>query len=241
MYERGLSFCIPVYGTKDHVTRLVDSITAQTALKNGEVNYEILLGCDGDADALPVLRKIREDNDRIRVFHDPVNRGKFITENTLAAVSRYSSIIFIDSDDALADTDAVTVLIHKYDGRYDITAFSFRNMRGDGTDAGEQRVSGGNFMVKRSVFMAMNGFYPWRCRADGPFHTRAGRLGYTVAVTEEILISRLLREDSLLHCSAYGANSSKRREYRRMHIQNLERGEYICPVFNVNSNMVELI
>lgn len=248
MVEQGLSFCIPVFGTGKFVTDLVESIVKQTALtdKDRGIPYEILLGCDGDNVALPVLKDIKSKYPDVRLFNDPVNRGKFITENTLAQKSKYSNIVFVDSDDKLINPSVIEILVDKYVGISDIVAFAFKNKVDcsipslKALDGKEEYVSGGNFMVKRDVFMAMNGFPPWRCRADGPFHTRAGRLNYSVVITEEPFILRLIREGSLLHSVEYGGTSAKRKEYKREHSKDLEEGRYIRQELVTNPNLIEL-
>lgn len=241
MVTAGLSFCIPVFGTADYVGKLLWSIMEQ----RGAPPFEILVGCDGDPKALSILKALKPLYTTMRLFYDPVNRGKFITENTLASLSSYDRLVFIDSDDHLSGPDVIGTVIDKYHN-HDIIALSFINRVQHGfsrmkhEDGQIRRLAGGNFIIKRDVFLAMNGFYPWRCRADGPFHTRAGRLGYSSVITEEPVIERVMRPDSLLYCQEYGEGSEKRRNYKHLSARMVKDGIYRPDRLYTNPDLKEV-
>ncbi len=242
----GLSICSPVFKTARYLKLLVQSIQDQV-LPEG-LPYEILLGCDGGpAEDLSEALQCGKAFKKVRVFRSTVNRGKFIMENTLVTKARYSGIVFMDSDDHFCETKALSTVLDKYLPGNDIVAFSLKNYNAEGfasTECGEGdiiRAKGGNFFVYRDVFMNMNGFPAWRCRADGPFHTRAEALGYRTSLTEEVLVSRVLRPDSLLHDRIYGSGTAIRERYKVLEKEYCAEGKYIMDEMVTNSELEEVL
>lgn len=89
-----ISIIVPVYNTREYLTRCVRSITQQTYSR-----LEILLVDDGSTDASGSLcEKLALEDGRIRVFHKE-NGGSSLARNFGMRLARGEYFGFVDSDD----------------------------------------------------------------------------------------------------------------------------------------------
>lgn len=93
-----VSVVIPVYKTEKYVIKSVNSILSQTYK-----NLEVILVDDGSPDACPVIcDELRKTDDRISVIHKE-NGGLSSARNAGIDKANGEYILFLDSDDTLAD------------------------------------------------------------------------------------------------------------------------------------------
>lgn len=89
-----ISIIIPVYNTREYLTRCVRSVSAQTYRR-----LEIILVDDGSTDASGSLcEKLALEDERIRVFHKE-NGGSSSARNFGMRAARGAYFGFVDSDD----------------------------------------------------------------------------------------------------------------------------------------------
>ena len=93
-----VSVVIPVYKTEKYVIKSVNSILSQTYK-----NFEVILVDDGSPDACPVIcDELRKTDNRISVIHKE-NGGLSSARNAGIDKANGEYILFLDSDDTLAD------------------------------------------------------------------------------------------------------------------------------------------
>ena len=92
------SIIVPVYNNEKYIERCIKSITSQTF-----TDFELILVDDGSKDNSLVLCKRYEETDRrIKTIHQE-NKGVSSARNTGLAASTGKFILFVDSDDFVAE------------------------------------------------------------------------------------------------------------------------------------------
>ena len=100
-----ISVIVPVYNVEKYLSKCLDSIIAQTYQ-----NLEIILVDDGSTDGSGLLCDMYSQQDtRIRVIHQP-NAGLSAARNAGLEACQGSYIVFIDSDDYVANSLCSTLL-----------------------------------------------------------------------------------------------------------------------------------
>lgn len=112
------SIIIPVYNTEKYLTKCLESV-----LKQNFEDYEILVVNDGSTDSSKdILKEFQRKNSKIKIFNQ-LNRGLGGARNTGIVNAQGEYLLFLDSDDYLAE-NAIYIL-DKYIRRNnpDILAF----------------------------------------------------------------------------------------------------------------------
>lgn len=94
-----VSVIVPVWNTGRNVEKLIKRLLEQT-YKNLEV---IAVDDNSNDDSLRVLRGIAKSDVRLKVIHREENGGASAARNTGIEVARGEYVIFVDSDDDVAD------------------------------------------------------------------------------------------------------------------------------------------
>ena len=93
------SVIVPVYGVEKYLDQCVKSVLAQSF-----TDFELILVDDKSPDNCPAICDAWAEKDsRIRVIHKPQNEGLGFARNTGMAAAQGSYILFLDSDDYIAD------------------------------------------------------------------------------------------------------------------------------------------
>lgn len=147
-----VSIIVPVYKTEDYLQECIDSILRQRYPK-----IEVILVDDGSPDRCPALcDELEKSHDCIRVIHQE-NQGLGMARNTGLAAARGEYVIFVDSDDCLDGSQAVSRLVTEalkahadivqgcyrrfHDGWY--SAVNYHHLRaGDYTETADFRFKG---------------------------------------------------------------------------------------------------
>lgn len=90
-----VSVILPVYNTEAYVTEAIESILNQTYR-----DYEFIIVDDSSTDRTPeILDAYAAGDERIRVIHNPVNRGPAVCRNFGLASAQGGYIALMDADD----------------------------------------------------------------------------------------------------------------------------------------------
>lgn len=101
-----VSYILPIYNVEAYLPQCVDSLLGQTYR-----DIEVILVDDGSPDACPHLcDEYAEKDSRIRVIHKE-NGGLSDARNVGLNAAKGEYIIFVDSDDFWADTEALQRLV----------------------------------------------------------------------------------------------------------------------------------
>lgn len=93
------SFIVPVYGTGPYLPDCVASVLAQR-----ERDMEVILVDDCSPDSCPALcDALAKQDPRVRVIHKERNEGLGFARNTGLAAATGEFVIFVDSDDRVAE------------------------------------------------------------------------------------------------------------------------------------------
>jgi glycosyltransferase involved in cell wall biosynthesis len=91
-----VSIILPAFNEELVLRRCVASLQAQNYPKN---RVEILIGSDGSKDSTnAIMAALASDDDRIRPFYFPQQRGKMLTLNDLVASAKNDILLFVDAD-----------------------------------------------------------------------------------------------------------------------------------------------
>jgi glycosyltransferase involved in cell wall biosynthesis len=86
---------IPVFNVEKYLRRCLDSVLSQTF-----TDFEIILVDDCSPDASPrICEEYAQKDNRIKVIHNPQNKGSSLTRKVGLDEARGDYILFVDSDD----------------------------------------------------------------------------------------------------------------------------------------------
>lgn len=116
------SIVIPVYNVKDYLEKCVESVLAQNC-----DDYEMILVDDGSTDGSGALcdTLAQRKPDHIRVIHKP-NGGLGDARNVGLEQAKGEYLVFIDSDDYIAETMLQELSEKIEETHADIITFGFR-------------------------------------------------------------------------------------------------------------------
>ena len=115
-----ISIIIPIYNSERYLARCIDSVLVQTFS-----DWELILVDDGSKDgSANICRKYEEDDSRIRyVFKD--NGGVSSARNRGLRYAQGDYVLFIDSDDSIAENTLERVLDKASEHDFDCIVWGF--------------------------------------------------------------------------------------------------------------------
>ena len=115
------SVIVPVYKVEQYLRPCIDSILGQTYK-----DFELILVDDGSPDACPqICDEYAQKYENVRCIHQK-NGGLSCARNTGLSVASGEYVMFIDSDDYLANSNVLGLLAEKTTGNPDIV--HYKNM-----------------------------------------------------------------------------------------------------------------
>lgn len=102
------SVLIANYNNGKYLMDAIESVKAQTY-----TNWEIIIVDDGSTDNSPELYKQLKQDSRIHVFYNEDNKGCGYTKRRCAELANGEICGFLDPDDALAEKDAMVIMMRK--------------------------------------------------------------------------------------------------------------------------------
>ena len=124
MNEPFFSILIPVYNTEKTLTRCIRSVSG-----DDRFSIEIIAVDDGSTDSSPeLLKKIAQEDDRIRIITHEKNKSLLEARRTGVAACHGKFVLFLDSDDRFTDGALSTLYdrLNGPEGDVDVLHFSFR-------------------------------------------------------------------------------------------------------------------
>lgn len=114
-----ISIIVPIYNTEKYIKKCLDSILKQTF-----IDFEVLLVDDGSSDCSGMICEdyATKDN-RFRVFHKN-NGGVSSARNIGLKMARGEWIMFLDSDDEIADNTLDTCYVNATVNNIDVLQYS---------------------------------------------------------------------------------------------------------------------
>ena len=133
-----LSIIIPVYNGQNYIKNVIRSIQNQ----NFE-SMEIILMDDFSTDnSLNIIKKMQEEDKRIKVIMNQKNKGILYTRCMGALGAKGKYIFTIDMDDLFFDYDVISTIYQiAEEGNYDIVAFSAVDIKDYKSDIYEMEIN----------------------------------------------------------------------------------------------------
>lgn len=209
-----ISIVIPTFKNTRFIGECLKSIIDSI----GDTDSEVLVGIDHCQETLSHFESNQYD-DRIRIFFFESNVGPYVIKNTLAEISDSENILFFDSDDIMKPNMVEDILERLR--LFNVVRPMFINFfDGEDTSKIEKTTSHmfaeGVFGIKKSVFLSMNGFEPWRCAADTDFKIRLGKNLVLAGKTKSVSFFRRKHESNLTKSKETNFFSDTRKQYRKM-------------------------
>ena len=175
-------------------------------------SVNILLGIDGCKETLSKVKKIKKRYPNLRAFYFPVNKGTYITKNSLIRMIPKDGIyITFDSDDIIR-RGTIEALVKNTPSKLN---------------------KGGVYCIPKELHDKLGGFRPWRIAADTDF---IGRLSLLTKVQKlHIPFYRRQHPGQLTKGKTTAINSRLRQELRRAIFKNIRSDNpviYIEPEYN---------
>ena len=155
-----ISVIVPVYKVEPYLMKCLDSIIGQTYR-----DLEILLIDDCSPDNCgSICDEYAKRDNRIRVFHNEVNRGLSAARNVGLDNAKGEWIMFVDSDDWVDPSFCSTPMISAQDYNVDLVVFRSRTWNGrnnsiDGIKRTKSKYQEG--IVSREIVIAQGGGIVW--------------------------------------------------------------------------------
>ena len=226
-----VSVIIPTYKNTQFIIECVQSIIA-SASKCCE--YEILIGIDNCKDTLEFVgnNSLFKDS-HIKLYYFSKRVGPYIIKNSLAGIAKYDNILFFDSDDVMMP-HMLDAILSRFHGK-EIMKFKFYNF-----DDGKDYTSVSNltlsnifahasFIIKKSKFMKLRGFYGWKCGADAEFEERCAGNGHEIHRLDVPLYYRRYHDSNITRVPETAIDSPLRARYGRIIMDNRKNGKWKNP------------
>ena len=211
-YEYKLSVIIPTFDNLNFIQDCLNSVL--NSINN--LNCEILVGIDNCEKTLNYVKNQKFDN-RIKFFYFCKNVGPYVIKNSLVKESNSDYILFFDSDDIMKEEMISKIL-------YKLTNFDFiKPMYSDfihgqkfNDEIKTNKYGEGVFAIKKSLFLEMNGFEPWRCAADSDFMGRLYKNNKKFSYTDNVVFHRRIHQNSLTQNPETSLWSKTRANYSKI-------------------------
>lgn len=227
-----VSVIIPTYRNTDFLLECINSIIESA---KGVCNLEILLGIDNCYDTLRfVSNHSIFKNNNIKLYFFSKNVGPYVIRNSLAIRAKYDNIFFFDSDDIMMK-ETLSILMSRFENKQ-ILKFKFYNFD-NGKDYKELEnlsistiFSHGVFLIKKSKFLSMNGFFAWRCGADAEFTERYEFQKNEIPVLDIPLYYRRYHDRNITRVPETDLHSKIRQKYAKIIFSNRANGIWEDPL-----------
>ena len=205
-----LSIIISTYKNVEFLKECFDSII--NSIKS--FNVEVLVGIDACVDSLHYIINNKFPNYFRFVFFEK-NQGPYTVFNTLVKESSSKNVLFFGSDDIMCE-NMVSNLLENLNIDFVKTKYSNFN------DGEKKEVKskvfdyGGIFMIKKELFLSLNGFEPWLCEADTDFIERLKKVNHTESIINSLCFYRRIHPKGLTSNLDTNGNSQLRKKYKKI-------------------------
>lgn len=204
-YDPSLSVIIPTFNNTNYIDECINSILESS--KNSTV--ELLIGIDGCEKTLNHVKN-KTYPDFVKFYYFNSNNGPYDIKNSLVQKSNSDNLLFFDSDDIMTST-TIDEVINNFKN-YNIIRLKYNEIK-DGKTFDKPNFGEGVFAIKKSLFLSMNGFEPWKVAADSDFMGRIYKKRPKIYHTKNIAFYRRLHSQSLTKRSDTGMSSQLRASY----------------------------
>jgi hypothetical protein len=221
-----VSIVITAHNNDFFLYETLDSINKS----NVNFDYEILLGIDNCQITMDSIKNnLDKISKKLKVFFFP-KVGTYVIRNSLANVSKFDNLLFVDSDDILAE-DTLTFVCEGLKN-YDLVKYKFSMFSGKFDINDEKKYQkhettpAGSFGIKKNIFLEMGGFEPWFCAADGEFQWRVEMNEKKVITKKNVGLYYRRHNTNLTVDSKTNMNSPIRMYYHSLKKDKIKNNRY---------------
>jgi hypothetical protein len=221
-----VSIVITAHNNNFFLYETLDSINKS----NVNFDYEILLGIDNCQITMDSIKNnLDKMSKKLKVFFFP-KVGTYVIRNSLANVSKFDNLLFVDSDDILAE-DTLTFVCEGLKN-YDLVKYKFSMFSGKFDINDEKKYQkhettpAGSFGIKKNIFLEMGGFEPWFCAADGEFQWRVEMNEKKVITKKNVGLYYRRHNTNLTVDSETNMNSPIRMYYHSLKKDKIKNNRY---------------
>ena len=241
-----ISIIITAHNNDFFLYETLDSISESKL----SLDYEILLGVDNCQITMDSIKEnIDKISEKVKIFLFP-KVGTYVIRNTLANISKFDDLLFVDSDDILVD-DTLNFVIENLKN-YDIVKYKFAMFSGNfNIDKAQtykkyETSPAGSFAIKKNIFLEMGGFEAWSCAADGEFQWRVEMNKKKVITKNNIGLYYRRHNSNLTVDSKTGMKSPLRMYYHSLKKEKIKNQKYhniekinISEYLEINQNNIK--
>jgi glycosyltransferase involved in cell wall biosynthesis len=204
-----ISVIVPTFNNTKYIDESLNSIINSS--KNNDI--EILVGIDGCENTLNHI-KGKVYPDFIKFYYFETNNGPYDIKNSLTQISNSENLLFFDSDDVMTET-TITEIVSNI-GNYDMVRLKYKEIIDGKIQDDKENFHEGNFAIKKSIFLSMNGFEPWMCAADSDFLSRLYKKRPKIYHTKNLSVYYRRHNQSLTIRPDTGLASNLRGNYSKI-------------------------
>ena len=241
-----ISIIITAHNNNFFLYETLDSISNSKL----SLDYEILLGIDNCQITMDSIKEnIDKISEKVKIFLFP-KVGTYVIRNTLANISKFDNLLFVDSDDILVD-DTINFAIENLK-IYEIVKYKFAMFNGNfninksHTYKKYETSPAGSFAIKKNVFLEMGGFEAWSCAADGEFQWRVEMNKKKVITKNNIGLYYRRHESNLTVGNQTGMKSPLRMYYHSLKKEKIKNQKFhniekinISEYLEINQNNIK--
>lgn len=162
---KSLSVIIPTYNNVKYIDECINSI-----LESGKNNdIEILIGVDACEKTIEHIKN-KTYPKFVNFYYFKENLGPYLIKNSLVKIANSKNIMFFDSDDIMTEP-TIEGVIEKLK-TFDLVRMKYQRYINNKPQDNKNLFGEGVFSIKKSIFLEMNGFEPWKVAADSDFMGR---------------------------------------------------------------------
>lgn len=209
--KKPVSIIISAYQSQKFIEECLESVERQTYFIDND-NFEVLVGVDGCQKTLNKLFEIKDKYRNLRIFMMDVNRGTYITSNTLINQVKHNNIIRFDSDDVMMP-EMINEIMY-YHNEYNVIRLRYVKLYENQKESYHAYAHGVLYM-KRDFFKQLGGYQPWKCAADTELLKRGKKIMNEKSITRPLFYRRM-HGNSLTGSREFGPNSEIRKKYSNL-------------------------
>lgn len=203
-----ISIIISTYQNVEFLKECFDSIIKSKK----KYNVEVIVGIDACLETFFFIEKNNFPSYFRFVFFEE-NQGPYVVFNTLVLECNSENLLFFASDDIMCENMIGDLL--EESKTHNVVKPSYINfIDGELINENSKKIqSEGVFLIKKELFLSINGFEPWLCAADSDLSIRLLKSGQNFKFTNKLSFFRRIHPKGLTSNSDTGGFSPIRKQY----------------------------
>ena len=203
-----LSIITPTFDNIKYIKETINSILTSTK----KYKIEILVGIDN---CEPTLNYIRQEyfGKNVKFYFFNEKNGPYIIRNTLVTLTNSPLLLFFDSDDIMKEGMIDELMEKIKHNDFVKPMYSEFKDKPNPSITKTSTFGEGQFIIRKELFLQMNGFEPWLVAADSDFMKRLYKNNKKFQYTNNVVFYKRVHPNSLTQHKETNFTSLVRHEY----------------------------